>query len=137
MGGYSEDIANIITPPRRGAIIRITLDTTARAYDLRSMVFGRSAAPDPTVPNGDKVMLRIRAITADVHYYLASDDTVTLDSAAVIAAGGAMTLLGTFCDTIPAGQFEDVTISRDTDKYLHIKGSAAGTVVIRPSSMVG
>lgn len=137
MGGYSQDIANIITPPRRGLIIRITLDTTARAYDLRSMLFGRSVAPDPAVPNGDKVMIRIRAITADVHYYFAEDNTVTLDSSAVIAAGGAMTLLGTFCDTIPAGAFEDVTINRDIDKYLHIKGSAAGTVVIRASSMVG
>jgi len=130
-------MANIIVPARRGVVIPIVTSTTARAYDMRSMLFGRLAAPDPAAVNGDKVMLRIRAITGDVFYYFADDNTVTLDKTAAIAENAAVTLLGTFADKIPAGTYEDVTIDRSVDKYFHVQASAAGVVILRASSMKG
>ena len=137
MGGYSEDMANIITPARRSEILRITLSTTARVYDMRSMVFGRLYAPDPAVVCSDRVMLRIQAQTADLYYYFAPDNTAALDKSTAIADAGAMTVATTYGDLVPAGTFIDVTIDRSIDKYLHVQGSAAGFFYVRQSSLVG
>lgn len=138
MGGFGSDMADIIVPARKSAIVVITLDTNARAKDLRSLLLGRILTPDPAAVNSDKVMLRIRAITADCWYHFDSTDTVTLDkTAALAAATGTLTTATTYGDVIPAGSFEDVTIDRSVDKYLHVQGSAAGTLIIRASSMVG
>lgn len=138
MGGYSEDLANIIVPARKSANIVITLDTTARVYDLRSLILGRLVAPDPTLVNGDKVMIRLKARTADCYYHFDSANTVTLDKTAALAAGGtAIDGTNTYGDVIFAGSFEDVTIDRSVDKYLHVQGSAAGFLHIRASSLVG
>lgn len=137
MGGFGEDMANIIVPPRRSLILPITLDATARAYDLRSMLFGRLIAPDPAAVNGDKVMLRIRTFSADLYYYFAPDNTVTLDKTQAISAGGAIAVANTYGDHLAAGTWEDVTIDRSVDQYIHVQGSGAGTLIIRASSLKG
>lgn len=136
--GYGSDIANIIVPARKGLNYVITLDTTARVYDLRTMLFGRLQAPGTNTTNADRVMIRLKARTADLYYHFDSTNTVTLDKTAALAAGGTL-IEGTttYGDWLAAGTWEDVTISRDVDMYLHVQGSAAGYLHMRASSYVG
>lgn len=135
--GFGSDLANIVVPARRSLILPFTLSTTARVYDMRSMLFGRLAAPDTAAINGDKVFLRLQAVTAVVFYYFAPDDTAALDRTAAISDGGAVAVATTYGDQIAAGSWVDVCIDRSVDKYLHVQGSAAGTLIVRASSMVG
>lgn len=135
MADYVSELANYVIPPRRSQVIVLTLDTTARAYDMQSLTYGRSRTPGTAGwVNPDRVYLRLQAITANIYFYFANDNTVTLDKTATIAAGSALANANTYADFIPAGTFVDVCISRDLDKYLHIQGSAAGTLILRHSS---
>lgn len=132
--GLHTDLADNVIPPRKSSCIVLTLDTTARAYDLRTLLLGRLAAPSTTSPNPDRVYLAITARTADCYLQFDSTNTVTLDKTAAIAAGSALAETNTFGDIIPAGVLRSFELQRAKDMYLHVQGSAAGYIHISVSS---
>lgn len=120
-------------PPRKGACIALTIDTTARAYSLASLAFGGHT------PNGANdapvcVNLQLHAETADVFIHFASNNTVTLDKTAAVAAGGTLAFANTYGQRIPAGSTVPVRIRRHVDTYIHVQGSAAGILRINAFS---
>lgn len=135
MSGYAADLADYVLPARKSAVLVITLDTTARAYDLRSLALGSILTPDPSAVNPMKVYLRLLALSANCHYHFDSTSSVTLDRTATIAAGGAIANATTYGDVLVASAPEHVVIERDKDMYIHVQGAGAGTLIIRASSL--
>lgn len=130
MGTIAEEHVADATPPRRSAVLAITLDATARAYDLSALDFGGFATSGG---RRNQVFITIFADGADIFFYFAADNTVTLDTTA-IAAGGAVAYSNVHAAKIASGQSLRMRISRDADKFLHVKGSGAGTMRIWASS---
>lgn len=133
MGTIAERYLADLRPPRRGAVLAITLDATARAYDLTALDIGGAA---PSVGRRNEVAVVVTAEGADIFLYFAADNTVTLDTTA-IAAGGAVAYSNVHAAKIATGTSLRMRISRDKDKYLHVKGSGAGTMRIWASSPAG
>ena len=134
-------LASNIRPARKGEGTRLTISTTARSYDVRNLKLGRQSAPLDGDVVADKVYVRLIAETATVYYHFAADSTITLDkSFASSEAGSAGTDAASddkVGEPIAAGTFIDVEIDRLSDKFLHVQGSAAGFLTVRPVSPIG
>jgi hypothetical protein len=117
------------TPPRRGAVYAITLDNTAREYDLDASAFG-GIAQTGHAGQESHVCLRFESVGTITYLYFSDvhDATPDLNDATVIAAGGALAFDTEMCGIIPSGQYRDFWIDRNRDRYLTIKGAAAGTL---------
>lgn len=126
--------ANNVLPPREGKIIALTLDATARAYDLKVLELG--GASYKTDLKGQRVYLTMQAETADCFFLFCSDGTTSLNQATAIAAGSALAYNDAYCARLPANTAIDVHIDKDTDRYLVVKGSAAGVLRFWASSQV-
>lgn len=133
MGTIAEEHVADVSPPRRSAVLAITLDATARAYDLTALDIGGFS---PSGGRRNEVFVTIFADGADIFFYFAADNTVTLDTTA-IAAGGAVAYSNVYAAKIATGTSLRMRIARDKDKFLHVKGSGAGTMRIWASSPAG
>ncbi len=113
-------------PPRRGAVIALEVDSTARAYDISTLILGDTVAPD--VDRRQEVVLWMQAETNDVFFHFHSSSATDLDEAAKITAGSAMAFANTYGGLLEAGNAPvKIRINRQLDKYLVvIAASTAG-----------
>jgi hypothetical protein len=125
--------AAAVAPPREGAVLAVTLDTTVRVYSLFGLNIGGFT---PLAANQDQkqVFLRVLADGADIFMHFNSDGSTTATVASAIAAGGALAYADTYLFKIPNGSYCDFYIDRSVDKYIVLVGSAAGTARIYASS---
>jgi len=120
--------ANIL-PPRSDGILAMTLDNTSRRKRLDLIDIN-----DADVTKGGEVFL---TLYADVKFWFrfAETDAGTVDeTAADAAATTTPTYQANAGWEVPASTEVHVRIHRKTDKVLIVKGSAAGTLRVRPSS---
>lgn len=114
-------------PPRKGAVLALTVDSTARAYDLTALDFGGFTA---TGGRRNEVFLTLFADGGDVYYYFSSDSSATVDDTAVVAAAGTLAYANGYAMKLPSGAAHSVRIIRSLDKYLQVKTSA-GSATLR------
>lgn len=135
MSYFAEEQAANFTPPRKSNCYAITLDTTARAYDISTL------AANGIVPDEDRrfeVYITVQAETADLYVYFHTATDSALDRTAAVAAGSATAAyVATHCAYIPAGQERSYRIDRSIDKFLIVQGSAAGKCRVWFSSHPG
>lgn len=135
MGVINESMKNNanLLPPRRGNGAALTVDTTARVYDLRALAFNGQAYK----ANVDEALfLDLQNDgTNPIYYYFSSSNTVDLNEATVTAAGGTLALANAVPKVLRAAQDAPVEIERDIDQFLIVK-STGGTSTLRifPSS---
>ncbi len=121
-----------ITPPRRGACLVITIDATAQAYDLQTIALGKAYNEDDSYT--DAVFITLQAQTADVYYHFSESNSADIDETAAVSAGGALAFANTYSPVLVAGTEKDFRIVRAQDRYLVVKGSAAGKLRLYASS---
>lgn len=120
-----------VTPPRRSDGFALSVDSTARVYDVGSLAWGGRTFDEAAA---DKALfLTLEAETADVYYRFRGDSgAADLNQATVIAAGGTVALQVTFGSHLVSNTSRDVRIDRLFDRYLEVKTSA-GTATLRVS----
>jgi len=123
-----------VVPPRRGGIIAITTDTTARPYDLTGLALGKAYGSGDNSGANSGVYVTMQAQTANVFYQLSSATASDLDETAAIAAAGTAAFANTHGALLVAGDTVQFRIIRTTDKFLILKGAAAGIVRLWASS---
>lgn len=126
-----------LRPPRKGTVLTIAVDSTARAYDLSALDIGNDGTA-PISP-GDRprsVMLFMTADTNDVYFYFDSVSSAVLDNTAVVAAGGSPVYSTAFCALLKAANLPTYfRINRQTDRFLVVKtATAAGNLRIWAAS---
>ena len=121
--------ADNILPPRRSLILAITVDATARAYDLSGITMGGSSYL--TGQQGQRVYLTMQADGASMYYHFSSSSATTLDNTAVIAAAGTIAYANTYGAKLESGTSIDLRIDRITDRYLVLKCASGATGTIR------
>ncbi len=132
MGTAAEHAFANVTPPRRGEVIALTTDATVRAYDLRFLSLAGFAPREGRAR--EHVFVTLSAITGDLYFYFSSTADVDLSDSEKLAAGAALAFDVKFCDVLKAGASVRLRINRQRDKYLVVKGSTTGLLVLRASS---
>lgn len=133
-------------PPRRGEVIALTVDSTARAYDMLSLALA-GFTPSNSQREQSSVVLWMQAETADVYFYFASGeagavattDVDDIDNTAAVAAGGSLAFANTYAAVIVAGNGPiPIRIDRSTDRFLVVKAaSTSGTLRFWATSSAG
>ncbi len=116
-GGIAIEQTANVAPPRRGKVIALAVDATARPYDISALSLAGSTSLS--------CIVALQAQTASVFYYFAPATANDLDPAAVISAGGAIAYANTFGVEIPAGATHEVRIDRTLDLFLVVRTSSA------------
>lgn len=131
-----QQLANV-TPPRRGAVLALAVDTTARAYDLKDLVLG-GYAPKEDLSRAEYVYVTLQAVGDegdDVWFVFSTTSAADLDESTEIAAGNALVFADTFGWRLAAGTSVRVRISRSEDRFLITKAAAnTPTLLLRASS---
>lgn len=121
-----------IAPPRRGAVLAIEVDSTARAYDMVSLALG-GFTPQKAQREQSHVVLWMQAETNDVYFYFAEGEVGTvattdvddIDNTAKVAAGGSLAFANTYAAVIKAGNAPiRVRIDRGVDRFLVLKAAS-------------
>ena len=137
MGSVAEVSYAEIAPPRRGEVIALAVDSTARAYDLKAVALG-GTTPDGDLTGQHHVVLWMQAETNDVFFYFAggSPDTVAttdvddVDDTAKIAAGGAIAFANTYSAVLKAGNAPiRVRIDRRIDRFVVVKAASSAGIL--------
>ncbi|HEY6921282.1 MAG TPA: hypothetical protein VI390_06740 [Methyloceanibacter sp.] len=115
-----------VTPPRRGSIVALTVDSTARPYDITALAFGSTYRPGI---KGDYVYLTLTAETNAVYYQFNSATANDLDDTAKVSAGGTLAFATTHAALLPAGQTIRLRIQRDVDKWIIVKAASTSGVL--------
>jgi hypothetical protein len=124
-------------PPRRGAVIALAVDSTARAYDLVSIALG-GYTPFEAQNDGRHVTLWLQAETADVYFYFAPGEVgavVTTDiddvsDTASITAGNAIAFANTYGARLVANNGPlPIRINRAVDRFLVVKAASTAGVL--------
>lgn len=124
-------------PPRRGAVIALTVDSTSRAYDLLTLDIG-GFTPKNAQKEQSWVTLWMQAETNDVFFYFASGEAgavVTTDvddvsDTAAVAAGGAIAYADTYAAILEAGAPPiKVRIDRGVDRFLCVKAASTSGIL--------
>lgn len=127
MTHIAEHQAANILPPRRGAVLAIAVDTTARAYDITTIDLGDVYK----AAHGDEVYLTLQADGAKVYYHFKETTGGTgLDNTAAVAAGGTIAFADTYGAFVGDGERVQERITRNLDKFLVVK-TASGTATLR------
>jgi len=112
-------------PPRRGNILALTVDSTARAYDLTAV-----SLPDKYVSNEcDYVWLALAADSVNVFFYFDSATGSSLSDTSAISAGSALAFNDAYAAILPAGQTYLFRIKRTTDKFLQVKAASTSGIL--------
>jgi hypothetical protein len=119
-------------PPRRGAVKALTVDSTARSYNIIKLALG-DYTPDGTASVPAEVDVWFQADTNDVFIHFRNDSgAADLDNAGVAAAdGAAMTsYTNTHGAVLEAGESPICfRLNRGVDKYMVVKAaSTSGTL---------
>lgn len=124
-------------PPRRGEVIALTVDSTARAYDLLSVALA-GFTPSNSQREQSSVVLWMQAETANVYFYFASGeagavattDVDDIDNTAAVAAGAALAFANTYAGVIVAGALPlAIRIDRSLDRFLVVKAASTSGVL--------
>ncbi len=133
MSSVAEEQASSLTPPRRGAVWAVAVDSTARAYDISAAILGagETVAPEAASKRRRQVVLYLQAETNDVYFYF---DTATgsslADSTKQSATAAALAFNDAHCAILKAGNNPiQVRIDRSIDKFIQLKAvSTAGVL---------
>ena len=134
MSFNSEGQAANVRPPRHGACLALTVDTTARAYDLTTLALGTALAPDQGVTHSRNVFITMHAETADIYYHFSDAADTDLNEATVISAGGTLAFNDAYGAVLSTGQDVAMRLNRTVDKYLVVKAGSSATLRIWASS---
>lgn len=133
MDSESQRLVANIQAARRGQGVAVTVDTTARAYDLTVLSWngqGWKAYAD------EALYLDLQNDGANpIYFYFSPTNTVDLVDSTIQAAGSTLALVNAVPKILRAAQDAPVELERDIDKFLIVK-STTGTTVLRifPSS---
>lgn len=137
MGTFVEEQQNNIQAPRRGECIALSVDVTARPYDLGAIDLG-GFIPEADSKRRHEVFVTLRAVTADVWFHFSDGTSAALDPAAAIAVGGTIASAAAHGWTITAGTEQRFRIDRSRDTFLVCRTAAGtATLLMRPSSNQG
>jgi len=129
MGSIAEAQDANITPPRRGAVLAIDVDSTARAYNISALALG-GYTPEADLDRRNEVFLYLQAETSDVFFYFHSATASDLDDTAKITAGGAVAFANTYGAVLEAGNPPlKLRIDRSLDKFLIVKAAVASGIL--------
>ncbi len=131
MGNRAQEQDSSLLPPRRGAVWAVTVDSTARAYDLNAVAFGGSPAPEAAATRPQHVDLWMQAETNDVYFYFDSATGSSLANGTLQAAtAAALAFADAYCAVLKAGgpPFK-VRIERSLDRYLQVKAASTSGVL--------
>ncbi len=126
MASVAEEQIASLTPPRRGQVWAVTVDGTARAYDLSKIALGAGAiAPEKSGQKRQCVVLYLQAETADVYFYFDSLTGNSLADGTKQAAAAADVLMAdAHCAVLKFGNPPiQVRIDRTIDKFIQVKSS--------------
>ena len=132
-------------PPRRGAVIALAVDSTARAYDMKSLALG-GHTPTEAARDPKSVVIWMQAETNDVFFYFASGDVAAdpaagtsavattdvddVSDTATITAGNALAFANTYCALLKAGNGPlPIRINRGVDRFLVVKAASTAGVL--------
>jgi len=112
---------------RRGQIVAIAVDGTARSYDLRLLPFGGQAFQQSfkeavfiTLANDGGVPL---------YYQLNQDGTADIDPSANIAISNPPAFTNTHCQAIFSNTKEVIRLDRFVDKFIVIRTAGSATTL--------
>jgi len=135
MGIVNESMQNNanLLPARRGNGAALTVDGTARAYDLRTLAWNGQSF----FQNVDEALfLDLQNDGANpIYFYFSPTNTVDLNEATVTAAGGTLALANAVPKVLRSAQDAPVELERDIDLFLIVKATGGtSTLRIFPSS---
>lgn len=124
MASIAEQQEAVCRPPRRGAVFALTVDSTARPYDLSTLALGASAAPSSSGSERAEVVLYMQAETNDVFFHFHSATASDLSDTAAVSAGGAVAFATTYGAVLEAGAPPiKLRIDRKLDRWLIVKAA--------------
>lgn len=135
MGNMAIEQYSDVSPPRAGQTLALTLDATARSYDISTLAMG-GFTPDADVKRKSEVYLYMQTESAGA-YFTFSIVAKTIDNSVAVAAGSALAYADTHCALIASGGIIRLRINRSLDKFLNVKGTGAGTLRLWISSNAG
>jgi len=117
-------------PPRKGAVLAITVDSTARAYNISKIALG-GYTPEASLAKRAEVYLWMQAQTNDVFFYFHSATDNALDDTAATSAGSAdAAFVATHCAVLEAGESPvKFRINRSLDKFLIVKAASTSGIL--------
>lgn len=124
-----------VVPPRVSQGFALSVDSTARAYDMTVLSWGGSPYKQGHV--GQCAFLRLHNDTGSAStlwFCMQPNSTVTLNQTTTIAAAGTLSLQTTFCEELPPGAYAEVRIDREVDKYLCVKATSTATLRVSLAS---
>lgn len=133
MASVAEEQVASLTPPRRGQVWAVAVDSTARAYDLSKIALG-SGAVAPEAGGAKRrayVVMYLQAETNDVYFYFDSATGSSLANATTQAATAADVLMdAAHCAVLKAGNPPiRVRIDRTIDKFIQVKAATTAGVL--------
>lgn len=120
-----------IKPPRRGAVWALTVDSTARPYDLTQLDIGGEKLGGGKANQKIEVAIWMQAETNDVYFHFAPASANDLDHAAAQAAGAAAAApANTHGAVLKAGNVpQRFVITRGLDVFLIVKTATTGGIL--------
>lgn len=129
MGTVAEAQAASSTPPRRGAVLAIDVDSTARAYDITALDLG-GYTPEADHERRNEVVLYLQADTNNVFFYFHSATTSDLSDTAKVTAGAAATFANTYAAVLKTSDPPlKLRINRNLDRFLVVKAASTAGVL--------
>lgn len=130
MGTIAEDQWAQSMPPRRGLVVALAVDSTARPYNLSTLAIGSPNAPQGSGKRREVVGLWMQAETNDVYFHFDSATSSGLADTAKIAAGGTMAYADTYGAVLKAGNPPILfRIDRAIDVFLIVKAASTAGVL--------
>lgn len=130
MSSIAAEQSLTFAPPRRGAVFALTVDSTARPYNISTLILGSVYAPAAAMQKRHEVVILMQAETNDVYFHFASATANDLDNTAAIAAGGAVAFANTYGAVLKAGNMPiRVRIDRSIDQFLIVKAASTSGIL--------
>lgn len=125
-----------LRPPRRGQCLAVTVDVTARPYDLGAILLAACPLRPGADGANDTIDLTIQNDGANTLYFVTSPATANDLALTADAVGTApLTLAVAHGAVLPAGQSTRLRFNRQADRWIQLLAGAATTVCrIYPSS---
>lgn len=134
MSSVAEQQAANPTPPRRGKVLALTVDSTTSAYPINTLDFGGYVQGE-RAGGSNFVFITLQASGGDIWFQFAPATATDLDHAAVIADGGTLAYANTYGWRLPQNEERTYRINRDMDRFLIVKTTTStATLLIAASS---
>ena len=122
--------AHDLVPPRRGAVWAVTVDSTARAYNIGALALG-GYTPEGSGAKRNHVCLALQAETADIYFYFDSATGSGLsDTTAQAAGAGTAVPADAHSIILKAGNPPIMlNIQRNLDKFIQVKTASSSGIL--------